>query len=113
MRSVLLFFIWLTLCCSSLSANELTSHTQKDSQTNISKGLGINKKKKSISFVKIKLHSTKARLILVQSILPELPFCTQTKSNVSTEVQTITWRTFRQFNYQHIFSYLYPKHAFW
>ena len=113
MKYVLLFFVWLTLCYSSLSANEITSHVQKDLQISISNKVSISKKKKSSSFTKIKLHSTKARPIFSQKILPDLPLSISIKSASPIVIQTIGWRISEKFNYQYIFSYLYPKHAFW
>lgn len=113
MRYVLLFFAWLTLCCSSLSANEMPAQTQKDLQISISNSVNISKKKKSSSFTKIKFHSTKARLFFAQSILPDLPPTLKIKPTLPIVVQTIGWISFEKFNYQSIFSYLYPKHAFW
>lgn len=113
MKYVLLFFVWLTLCYSSLSANEVTLHTQKDLQTSISTGINIGKKKKSPFYSKIKLHSTKARLFFSKNSLPDLLSSTRLKPTQPTVAQTIGWSTSKKFSYQYIFSYLYPKHAFW
>lgn len=113
MKYVLLFFVWLTLYSSSLSASEVCLHVQKELRTSISKSLNISKKKKSLNFVKIKLHSTKARLFFAQSIFPDLPFSLKTKRIFPTVITTIGWGTLEKFSYQYIFSYLYPKHAFW
>lgn len=113
MKYVLLFFVWLTLCYSSLSTSEVALHTQKDLQTSISNKVNLNKKKKSSSFVKIKLHSTKVRLFCTQSILPDLPFSTKAKPTLPLIIHTLNWGFSKDFTYQYIFSYLYPKHAFW
>ncbi|MNK25912.1 hypothetical protein D3C87_442420 [compost metagenome] len=113
MKYVLLFCVWLTLCFSSLSASEMPSHIQKDLQTNISNSLNIGKKKKSTNFSKIKLHSTKARLFFSQGILPDLPFKIKTKPILPIIIPNMGWKNFENFSYRYIYSYLYPKHAFW
>ena len=113
MKYVLLFFVWLTLCYSSLSADEVVLHAQKDLQTSISNKVSLSKKKKSLNFIKIKIHSTKARPIFSEKILPDLPLSISLKSVSPIVIQTIGWCISEKFNYQYIFSYLYPKHAFW
>jgi len=111
MRYVLLFFAWLTLCCSSLSASEASTYTSKEIQINVSK-VTVSKKKKAPVYAKIKLHSTKARLFLSESIIPEFPFSLKKTLHVFTE-KAPRWKTSDNFSYHYIFGYLYPKHAFW
>ncbi|WP_138765815.1 hypothetical protein [Pedobacter xixiisoli] len=91
----------------------MPSHKQKYLQTSISNSVNISKKKKSPSVTKIKLHSTKARLFFSQSNLPDLPFSIKTKSALPVIIPIIGWNTFENFSYRYIYSYLYPKHAFW
>lgn len=113
MKYVLLFFVWLTLCYSSLSANETALPLQKETQISTTTKVSLGKKKKSSNFTKIKVNSTKARPSFAQSILPNLPFNINTKPTLPITLKILDWRIHKKFSYQYIFSYLYPKHAFW
>lgn len=113
MRLVLLFCTWLTLCYSSLSANGVNTPIQKDTQISTSIDINIQQKKKSSTYAKIKVQSTKARLFTSESVIPDTPFKIKNVATLSPIDKAIYWNTFENFSDLYIFSYLYPKHAFW
>jgi len=110
MRFVLLFCGWLITCCFSLSANEPQSSTPKDLSSYISFSPDFQKNKKTV-FVKIKLLLQKARTILAEYTFPKI---SEKKPQllVPNDIKP-RGSFFKYFDYKAVFTYLYPKHAFW
>lgn len=110
MGLVLLFYTWLTLCYSSLSANGTNTFTP---QTCISIGPFIAKETKSSVCTKIKFHSTKVRLFFSERIVFNVDYKIKNKVALQLLNNTLGWNISENFKYQSIFSYLHPKRAFW
>lgn len=113
MKYILVFFVCLILFYGSLFTNQTGALAQKQSQIHSTIRVGIGQEKKSFSYIKIILLSTKARFHHLASVIPSSFYKIRHKITLLVKQKVTYGKALEDFSYQYIFSYLYPKHVFW